>query len=189
MSLLILDRFWNSSRLETTLVTLPPVGEKKQDALCVYYDNTNLLQLIIVLIVLKFLFTAYMQMRQYWTWLVRNGDLHLEKKQNSLLPRSSTPIVAFIKNAIWWIFSYRLWGISSRQTIIYTKRNLRSRISISRYHFAPTTCKVWSSSTRLSKDIFLVNKKRSRHQLGIRNARPFISIQLLQRLEAKISKQ
>ena len=65
--LLILDRYWNSSQIESTLINLPLTSspENKHNALCVYYDNTNLLQMIIVLIILKFLFTAYMQVRSY----------------------------------------------------------------------------------------------------------------------------
>ena len=67
MTLLILDRFWNSSNIETTLVKLPSVlnTEKKQEAFCLYYDNNSLLQLLVVLIILKYLFSAFMQMRQY----------------------------------------------------------------------------------------------------------------------------
>ena len=65
--LLILDRYWNSSQIESTLINLPLTlsPEKKHNALCVYYDNTNLLQMIIGLILLKFLITAYMQVRGY----------------------------------------------------------------------------------------------------------------------------
>ena len=72
MTLLILDRFWNSSNIETTLVKLPSVlnTEKKQEAFCLYYDNNSLLQLLVVLIILKYLFSAFMQMRQYYFLLV-----------------------------------------------------------------------------------------------------------------------
>ena len=67
MSLLILDRFWNSSNIETTLVNIPSMikTEERKDAFCLYYDNNSLLQLLVVLIILKFLFTAFMQIRQY----------------------------------------------------------------------------------------------------------------------------
>jgi len=67
MSLLILDRFWNSSQFETTLINIPSLfkTEQKQDAFCLYYDNNSLLQLVVVLIILKFLFAAFMQMRHY----------------------------------------------------------------------------------------------------------------------------
>ena len=53
MTLLILDRFWNSSNIESTLVKLPSVlnTEKKQEAFCLYYDNNSLLQLLVVLII------------------------------------------------------------------------------------------------------------------------------------------
>ena len=66
MTLLILDRFWNSSNIETTLVKIPLVlNTEKQEAFCLYYDNNSLLQLMVVFIILKFLFSAFMQMRQY----------------------------------------------------------------------------------------------------------------------------
>ena len=61
MTLLILDRFWNSSNIETTLVKIPLVLNtgKKQEAFCLYYDNNSLLQLLVVLIILKYLFSIH----------------------------------------------------------------------------------------------------------------------------------
>ena len=37
---------------------------EEQEAFCLHYDNNSLLQLMVVLIILKFLFSAFMQMRQ-----------------------------------------------------------------------------------------------------------------------------
>ena len=63
MTLLILDRFWNSSNIETILVKIPLVlnTEKMHEVFGLYYDNNSLLQLMVVLIIFKFLFSAIMQ--------------------------------------------------------------------------------------------------------------------------------
>ena len=87
MTLLILDRFWNSSNIETTLVKIPLVlnTEKKQEAFCLYYDNNSLLQLLVVLIILKYLFSALMQMRQYYFLLV-TAKLYQTIEESIILP-------------------------------------------------------------------------------------------------------
>ena len=67
MSLLIIDRFWNSTAVQTTLLQLPSknLGGATKDSLCLTYDTSSLIQLIAALVVVKLVVTAIVHLRDY----------------------------------------------------------------------------------------------------------------------------
>ena len=65
MSLLIVDRFWNSTAVQTTLVQLPSklTDTGSKEALCLTYDTSNHLQLIASLVIIKFVVSVLLHLR------------------------------------------------------------------------------------------------------------------------------
>ena len=67
MSFLIVDRFWNATAVQTTLVQLPSklteTGSK--EAFCLFYDTSSLLQLIAALIIVKLVVSVLLHLRDY----------------------------------------------------------------------------------------------------------------------------
>ena len=65
MCLLFLDRFRTSTKLEPKLFQLPLnfVAEKKEDALCFYFDKNILLLIIALLGILRFPIPEKIQLR------------------------------------------------------------------------------------------------------------------------------
>ena len=55
ISLVIIDRFWNSSAIQTTLLQLPTknVDETSKESKCLSYDTLSINQLIVALVIVK----------------------------------------------------------------------------------------------------------------------------------------
>ena len=67
MSFLIVDRFWNATAVQTTLVQLPSklTDTGSKEALCLTYDTSSLLQLIAALIIVKLVVSVLLHLRDY----------------------------------------------------------------------------------------------------------------------------
>ena len=67
MSLLIIDRFWNSTNVQTTILDIPSKESYVQpkDSLCLTYDTSSLIQLIAALLVVQLAVFAVFHLRQY----------------------------------------------------------------------------------------------------------------------------
>ena len=67
MSFLIVDRFWNPTAVQTTLVQLPSklTDTGSKEALCLTYDTSSLLQLIAALIIVKLVVSVLLHLRDY----------------------------------------------------------------------------------------------------------------------------
>ena len=65
---LIVDLFWNSTAIPTTLVQLPSelTDTGSKEALCLTYDISSLLQLIAALIIVKLVVSVLLHLRDYW---------------------------------------------------------------------------------------------------------------------------
>ena len=65
MSLLIIDRFWNSTNVQSTILQLPSRDDSafQKNSLCLSYDTTSLIQLIVALVVLKLVISAVQHLR------------------------------------------------------------------------------------------------------------------------------
>ena len=64
---LIVDRFWNATAVQTTLVQLPSkvTDTGSKEALCLTYDTSSLLQLIAALIIVKLVVSVLLHLRDY----------------------------------------------------------------------------------------------------------------------------
>ena len=67
ISFLIVDRFWNSTAVQTTLVQLPSklTDTGSKESLCLTYDTSSLLQLIAALIIVKLVVSVLLHLRDY----------------------------------------------------------------------------------------------------------------------------
>ena len=65
MSLLLIDRFWNSSTVQTTLLQILPKTTEAvpMDAVCLSYNTNILIQLISVVVLLHLIRAAFLHWR------------------------------------------------------------------------------------------------------------------------------
>ena len=64
MSLLIIDRYWNSSTIETTMLQLQTkTNEASKESICLTYDTTSVVQLIVVIVVAKIIIYTFLHLR------------------------------------------------------------------------------------------------------------------------------
>ena len=65
MSLVIIDWFWNSSAVQTTLLQLPTksVDETRNESICLSYDTLSIKQLIAALVIVKIIICTVLHLR------------------------------------------------------------------------------------------------------------------------------